>query len=322
MIGRSLLLKSACERFSRRWESARRVLLMRRPTRTSVASAGSRAHDCARLGDVPRTAGDHFRAREDAMEETVCLVKPDAVRGGLTDRVLGAAEDDGFYVVRRAEKRLDARARARAFYQHLEGTNAFRRRRSSWRAARWWLRCSPRWTPCARGASAWAPRTRTSRASCTRTIRAQLGVDALRNVVHASATVKDAAREKAFLFPSSGPLPGLVPKEYLLETLVMPGLVEALGELYVAQPKDPYRWMAHWFGDERPLPARRSPRSGRRRACVRGTRWRRLRAPECHVRSILGAPMYDGTWNFRRCKDRDPVYGVGACEAWTARSLS
>jgi hypothetical protein len=53
-------------------------------------------------------------------------------------------------------------------------------------------------------------------------------VDALRNVVHGSGTVQDAAREKAFMFPQ-GPLPSLIPKEYLLETLVMPGLVEALG---------------------------------------------------------------------------------------------
>ena len=30
------------------------------------------------------------------MEETVCLVKPDAVRGGLTERILSAAESDGF----------------------------------------------------------------------------------------------------------------------------------------------------------------------------------------------------------------------------------
>jgi|AntAceMinimDraft_11_1070367.scaffolds.fasta_scaffold48269_2 hypothetical protein len=45
---------------------------------------------------------------------------------------------------------------------------------------------------------------------------------------HGSASVQEAAREKAFLFPQ-GPLASLIPKEYLLETLVMPGLVEALG---------------------------------------------------------------------------------------------
>lgn len=31
--------------------------------------------------------------------------------------------------------------------------------------------------------------------------------------------------------------------------------------------------------------------------------------------------MYEGTWNFRRCKDRDPVYGVGACDVDGARAV-
>jgi len=250
----------------------------------------------------------------------VCIVKPDAVLAGLTDRVLGAAEDDGFYVVRRAEKRLTP-ARARAFYQHLEGTNAFR-------PAAEFLASGPVVVAVLSkvdAVRAWRERVGPTDPDVARelhpkSIRAQLGVDALRNVAHASATVKDAAREKAFLFPS-GPLPGLVPKEYLLETLVMPGLVEALGELYVAQPSDPYAWMAHWFAtndpptaeiaEEWPSPCLR-PRDALEEAAS---------AESCHVRSILGAPMYDGTWNFRRCKDRDPVYGVGACDVDGARAV-
>ena len=250
----------------------------------------------------------------------MCIVKPDAVLAGLTDRVLGAAEDDGFYVVRRAEKRLTP-ARARAFYQHLEGTNAFR-------PAAEFLASGPVVVAVLSkvdAVRAWRERVGPTDPDVARelhpkSIRAQLGVDALRNVAHASATVKDAAREKAFLFPS-GPLPGLVPKEYLLETLVMPGLVEALGELYVAQPSDPYAWMAHWFAvndpptaeiaEEWPSPCLR-PRDALEEAAS---------AESCHVRSILGAPMYDGTWNFRRCKDRDPVYGVGACDVDGARAV-
>ena len=250
----------------------------------------------------------------------MCIVKPDAVLAGLTDRVLGAAEDDGFYVVRRAEKRLTP-ARARAFYQHLEGTNAFR-------PAAEFLASGPVVVAVLSKVDAvrsWRERVGPTDPDVARelhpkSIRAQLGVDALRNVAHASATVKDAAREKAFLFPS-GPLPGLVPKEYLLETLVMPGLVEALGELYVAQPSDPYAWMAHWFAvndpptaeiaEEWPSPCLR-PRDALEEAAS---------AESCHVRSILGAPMYDGTWNFRRCKDRDPVYGVGACDVDGARAV-
>jgi nucleoside-diphosphate kinase len=255
------------------------------------------------------------------MEETVCIVKPDAVLAGLTDRVLGAAEDDGFYVVRRAEKRLTP-ARARAFYQHLEGTNAFR-------PAAEFLASGPVVVAVLSkvdAVRAWRERVGPTDPDVARelhpkSIRAQLGVDALRNVAHASATVEDAAREKAFLFPS-GPLPGLVPKEYLLETLVMPGLVEALGELYVAQPPDPYAWMSHWFavndppasssmGEEWPSPCLR-PRDALQEAAS---------AKTCHRHSILGAPMYEGTWNFRRCKDRDPVYGVGACDVDGARAV-
>ena len=250
----------------------------------------------------------------------MCIVKPDAVLAGLTDRVLGAAEDDGFYVVRRAEKRLTP-ARARAFYQHLEGTNAFR-------PAAEFLASGPVVVAVLSkvdAVRAWRERVGPTDPDVARelhpkSIRAQLGVDALRNVAHASATVKDAAREKAFLFPS-GPLPGLVPKEYLLETLVMPGLVEALGELYVAQPKDPYAWMAHWFATNDPRP-RRSPRSGRRRACVRRTRWRRLRAPRaatCVPSSARPCTTARGTSAGARTATRCTA---SAPATWTARAPS
>jgi nucleoside diphosphate kinase len=47
------------------------------------------------------------------------------VTGGLTERILTAAEQSGFYIVRQAEKRLTP-ARAREFYRHLEGTPQFR----------------------------------------------------------------------------------------------------------------------------------------------------------------------------------------------------
>ena len=37
---------------------------------------------------------------------------------------------------------------------------------------------------------------------------------------------------------------------------------------------------------------------------------------------VPGAPLYESTWNFRRCKDRDPVYGMGMSEANGARSVA
>ena len=136
------------------------------------------------------------------MEETVCLVKPDAVRGGLTERILSAAESDGFYVVRRAEKRLTP-ARARELYAHLEGTPAFR-------ATAEFMCGGPVVVAVLSKVDAvasWRERIgpadpNVARETHPESLRAQLGVDSLRNVVHGSATVKDAAREKALLFPS------------------------------------------------------------------------------------------------------------------------
>ena len=37
---------------------------------------------------------------------------------------------------------------------------------------------------------------------------------------------------------------------------------------------------------------------------------------------VSGAPLYESTWNFRRCKDRDPVYGMGMSESNGARTVA
>ena len=312
------LLKSACERFSRRWESARRVPLMRRPTRTSVASAGSRAHDRARLGDVPAPPATTFARVRRHGGDRAFPVKPDAVRGGLTERILSAAESDGFYVVRRAEKRLTP-ARARELYAHLEGTPAFRATAEFMcggpvvvavlskvdAVASWRERIGPADPNVAR-------ETHPSPSA------AQLGVDSLRNVVHGSATVKDAAREKALLFPS-GPLPPLVPKEYLLETLVMPARRGARRDVRRAT-RGPVPLDVALVSHQRPS------RRGRQRGVAHPDplptdALERAAGAECH-RHVLGAPLYDATWNFPDAKTAIPLYGVTARARRPARSPS
>jgi hypothetical protein len=37
---------------------------------------------------------------------------------------------------------------------------------------------------------------------------------------------------------------------------------------------------------------------------------------------MLGQPLYEGTWNFRRCKDRDPIYGLGQSSLVGVRSVA
>lgn len=236
----------------------------------------------------------------------MCIVKPDAVAGGLTERILTAAEQSGFYIVRQSEKRLTP-ARAREFYRHLEGTPQFR-------VTAEFMSSGPVVVAVLSkvdAVNAWRELVgpadpNVARETSPGSLRAQLGVDALRNVVHGSATVQEAAREKAFLFPQ-GPLPSLIPKEYLLETLVMPGLVEALGELYLAQPPDPYEWMSQWFHTNFP-PGRDVNEEWPEPALGPLDMLEEAVGHMCH-RRVLGAPLYDATWNFRRCKDRDPVYG-------------
>lgn len=147
-----------------------------------------------------------------------------------------------------------------------------------------------------------------ARDSAPSSLRALYGTDSLRNAVHASATVADATREIALLFPS-GPLDSLAPQDFLLET-VMPGLVEALAEMYTAQPVDPYRWLSHWLATSAPPPRdllQDWPQKVLGSRALKADEWGGV-----HTES-LGAVLYQGAWNFRRCKDRDPVYGAGQC---------
>ena len=254
------------------------------------------------------------------MEETLCVVKPDGVRAGLADAILASAEADGFYVVRRVETRLTP-ARARDFYAHLEGTPAFR-------AASEHLASGPVVAAVLSkvdGVRAWLDRVGPSdpilaRETHPSSLRARHGEDTLRNAVHASATVRDAARERAHIFPTA-PLPSLVPKEYLLETLVLPGLVEALGELYLAQPEDPYEWMAHWFATAPPPNPRTVNAPWPTPALGPADALEEAASEACHDRAALGRAMYPGTWNFRRCRDRDPVYGAGVGDAGGLRAI-
>jgi len=253
------------------------------------------------------------------METSVCLIKPDAVSAGASDRIIGAIETAGFFVVRRADFRFTP-TRARAFYQHLEGQPQYRitaEFASSGPAVALLLSrvdavrtlrelCGPSDPAVARD------RAPTS-------LRAQYGTDQLRNAVHASDGVPAASREQAFLFPQ-GPLQTLVPKEYLLETAVLPGLVEALGELYVAQPDNPYTWMAHWFQTNQPPP--RDMLMEWPEPLLAGRELESDNIGQAFHNKALGAPMYEGTWNFRRCKDRDPVYGLGQGLAGGCRAVA
>ena len=78
-----------------------------------------------------------------------------------------------------------------------------------------------------------------------------------------------------------------------MESAVLPGLVEALGELYTAQPADPYAWMAHWFTTNAP-PPRELLTEWAAPVLTAGAALVSDAGGSVHSK-VLGAPLYDGT---------------------------
>ena len=70
------------------------------------------------------------------------------------------------------------------------------------------------------------------------------------NAVEPSANAVVAEAEVEHFFPA-GSMNKLPAKEYLLET-VMPGLVEALTDMCLVKPADPYDWLQNWLQMNRP----------------------------------------------------------------------
>ena len=187
-----------------------------------------------------------------AMEHTVAVIKPDVCSAGAASRVVEIAEAAGFFVARRRELRFSPTL-ARQFYAHLESQPNFRVLveflssgpvvalvLTKVGAVKAWRTLIGPMDPAR------------AREIAPSSVRALLGADAVRNAVHGSDSDESARREANLLFPP-GALEALVPKEYLVET-VLPGLVDALGEMYASQPEDGYRWMSHWFQCSAPPP--------------------------------------------------------------------
>ena len=243
-----------------------------------------------------------------AMEHTVAVIKPDVCAAGAASRVVEIAEAAGFFVARRRELRFSPTL-ARQFYAHLESQPNFRVLveflssgpvvalvLTKVGAVKAWRTLIGPMDPAR------------AREIAPSSVRALLGADAVRNAVHGSDSDESARREANLLFPP-GALEALVPKEYLVET-VLPGLVDALGEMYASQPEDGYRWMSHWFQCSAP-PPRDMLEDWPDAVLHGGAALVADQSAGLHAKS-LGAPLYEGTWNFRRCKDRDPIYGLGS----------
>ena len=98
---------------------------------------------------------------------------------------------------------------------------------------------------------------------------------------------KFSARLFCHLRIPSGALDALAPQDFLLET-VLPGLVEALAELYTLQPGDPYRWLSHWLATSAPPP--KALLEDWPEPMLGGRTLKADERPGCHA-SSLGTPL-------------------------------
>lgn len=86
-------------------------------------------------------------------------------------------------------------------------------------------------------------------------IRAKYGTDGTQNACHGSDSIASAAREISIFFPdiaatTSNMTPAEVQK--YLETLVVPILTEALADMCLQKPHDPFKWLASYLLEHNP----------------------------------------------------------------------
>ena len=139
------------------------------------------------------------------------------------------------------------------------------------------------------------------------TVRALYGTDRLKNAVHGSASAQAASHEIEVLFPA-GPVDKLPAREYLLET-VMPGLVEALTDMCIHKPSDPYNWLNQWLQRNRPRNA--GSNSLRQDPVLKGLMLKCDDFEDIH--KLPDPKPHHGVWNWRHTSGQPPVYGVGQC---------
>merc|ERR1712195_372315 len=239
------------------------------------------------------------------MERTVAIIKPHVVAAGNGERVVEAIEQHGFYVNRRKELTI-SRDSASTLFADKQGSPEYHTLIDSVSSGgSIVLLLSKLDAVRSLNGLAGPNNVRVAKSQNPSCLRAQFGEEgsAGANVVEASANVPAAEVAAEHFFPA-GPQSTMPAREYLLET-VMPGLVEALTDMCLVKPSDPYDWLQNWLHAKR-------PRQG---------------VAQCPTPVLSGhvvcADQYDGIettdnteasiWNLRRAANRAGIFGIGQC---------
>merc|ERR1711871_54361 len=189
-----------------------------------------------------------------AMESTLCIIKPDAVAAGNTDKILDMLESANFVILATQKIQL-TQSRAEAFYKEHEGRPFFSKLVAFMSSAPIMVvRLSCRDAIQRLRTLLGETNSDVARTQSPGSIRALFGTDNTKNAAHGSDSPASAVREIKFFFPEAVIEPimsGEQSQEYCNEK-INPVLQKGLTELCRAKPADPIMWLAQWLLDNNP----------------------------------------------------------------------
>jgi nucleoside-diphosphate kinase len=253
------------------------------------------------------------------MERTVAIIKPHVVAAGNGEKVVEAIEHHGFYVNRRKELTI-SRDSASTLFADKQGSPEFHTLIDSVSSgASIVLLLSKLDAVRSLNGLAGPNNVRVAKSQNPSCLRAQFGDETSpgANVVEASANVPAAELAAEHFFPA-GPTSTMPAREYLLET-VMPGLVEALTDMCLIKPADPYSWLQNWLQANR-------PRTGTTQYPSPVLSGHVVCADQYEgIHSIADDQPVDSVWNMRRAQNSSAIFGMGQCTVpglnYVAKSL-
>eukprot|EP01029_Cantina_marsupialis_P020045 TRINITY_DN4670_c0_g2_i2.p1 TRINITY_DN4670_c0_g2~~TRINITY_DN4670_c0_g2_i2.p1 ORF type:complete len:475 (-),score=135.98 TRINITY_DN4670_c0_g2_i2:223-1647(-) len=127
------------------------------------------------------------------------------------------------------------------------------------------------------------------------------------NGFYASISATSYVLEATHIFPSQ-PLQRMSAKEFLANT-VLPGVCDALTQLYLKKPADPYAFMASYLESIKPKSGLDSIAYDE--SVLDGHVMKLDEFANVHNEAVLGPRKFKHAWNFRRNKGAAPIFGMG-----------
>mmetsp|Transcript_11675 Transcript_11675/g.26696 ORF Transcript_11675/g.26696 Transcript_11675/m.26696 type:complete len:535 (-) Transcript_11675:122-1726(-) len=188
------------------------------------------------------------------MERTLAIIKPDAVRAGKAEEMIRQIKDAGFTILQQTQTQLNVE-KVSLFYAEHKGKPFFENLQSFMTSGQIYALVLQKEGAIAAWREMMGPtNTETAKESAPKSLRAQFGTDGTQNACHGSDSAESAAREIAFFFPDVGlslNLSGPEVRAYL-EAQVVPTLTQALTEMCLKTPADPFTWLAQWLLEHHP----------------------------------------------------------------------